>query len=34
MKVVASYIEDQIITTNPEELAKIKKVKAEVQNQT
>jgi len=27
MKVVASYIEDQIITTNPEELAKIKKAK-------
>jgi len=27
MKVVASYIEDQIITTNPEELAKIKQAK-------
>jgi hypothetical protein len=30
MKVVASYIEDQIITTNPEELEKIKKAKAEI----
>lgn len=29
MKVVASYIEDQIITTNPEELQKIKKAKEE-----
>jgi len=32
MKVVASYIEDQIITTNPEELAKIKRAKEESQN--
>ncbi len=31
MKVVASYIEDQIITTNPEELVKIKKAKEEIQ---
>lgn len=31
MKVVASYIEDQIITTNPEEIAKIKKAKEEIQ---
>lgn len=31
MKVVASYIEDQIITTNPEELEKIKKAKKEIQ---
>jgi len=31
MKVVASYIEDQIITTNPEEINKIKKAKAEMQ---
>jgi len=27
MKVVASYLEDQLITTNPEEIAKIKKLK-------
>jgi len=32
MKVVASYIEDQIITTNPEELLKIKKAKEATQN--
>ena len=31
MKIVASYIEDQIITTNPEELMKIKKAKEEMQ---
>jgi hypothetical protein len=31
MKIVASYIEDQIITTNPEELMKIKKAKEEIQ---
>jgi len=31
MKVVASYIEDQIITTNPEELEKIKRAKEEGQ---
>ncbi len=31
MKVVASYIEDQIITTNPEELEKIKRAKEEIQ---
>lgn len=31
MKVVASYIEDQIITTNPEELTKIKKAKEEIE---
>jgi len=30
IKVVASYVEDQIITTNPEELAKIKKAKEEI----
>ncbi|HNR81225.1 MAG TPA: ATP-binding protein [Candidatus Pacearchaeota archaeon] len=29
MKVVASYVEDQIITTNPEELEKIKRAKEE-----
>jgi hypothetical protein len=27
MKVVGSYLEDQLITTNPEEVAKIKKLK-------
>jgi conjugal transfer ATP-binding protein TraC len=32
MKVVASYIDDQIITTKPEELMKIKKAKAELQH--
>jgi len=31
MKVVASYVEDQIITTNPEELEKIKRAKEEIQ---
>ncbi len=31
MKVVSSYIEDQIITTNPEEIAKIKRAKEEIQ---
>lgn len=30
IKQVASYIEDQIITTSPEELAKIKKAKSEI----
>ncbi|HOI97607.1 MAG TPA: ATP-binding protein [Candidatus Pacearchaeota archaeon] len=30
MKVVASYVEDQIITTNPEELEKIKRAKEEI----
>jgi type IV secretory pathway VirB4 component len=29
MKVVASYVEDQIITTSPEEILKIKKAKGE-----
>jgi len=30
MKVVASYAEDQFITTSPEEILKIKKAKGEL----